>query len=86
MIEAGFDVCIRISPHSDHDKLVYTELAPNSRQLIATPDYLATYGAPEKPADLNKHRLITHTPEAIRIIGISEMAAARKPFMPVAIY
>ena len=61
MIEAGFDVCIRISPHSDHDKLVYTELAANSRQLIATPDYLATNGAPEKPADLNKHRLITHT-------------------------
>jgi DNA-binding transcriptional LysR family regulator len=61
MIEAGFDVCIRISPHSDHDKLVYTELAANSRQLIATPDYLATYGAPEKPADLNAHRLITQT-------------------------
>ena len=61
MIEAGFDLCIRISPHSDHDKLVYTELAANSRQLIATPDYLAAYGAPEKPADLSKHRLITHT-------------------------
>ena len=34
MIEAGFDLCIRINPHSDHDKLVYTELAANSRQLI----------------------------------------------------
>ena len=61
MIEASFDVCIRISPHSDHDKLVYTKLAANSRQLIATPDYLAAYGAPIKPADLDKHRLITHT-------------------------
>ena len=61
MIEAGFDVCIRISPHSDHDKLLYTELASNSRQLIATADYLAAHGAPETPTDLNKHRLITHT-------------------------
>ena len=59
IIEAGLDIGIRVSPHSDHDKLVYTELAANSRQLIATPDYLATHGAPEQPADLNKHRLIT---------------------------
>ena len=58
MIEAGFDLCIRISPHSDYDKLIYTELAASS---LATPDYLAAYGAPEKPADLSKHRLITHT-------------------------
>ena len=41
MIEAGFDLCIRISPHCDHDKLVYTELAANTRQLIATSAYLA---------------------------------------------
>ena len=39
MIEAGFDLCIRISPHCDHDKLVYTELAANTRHLIATPAY-----------------------------------------------
>jgi DNA-binding transcriptional LysR family regulator len=61
MIDAGFDLCIRISPHSDHDKLVYTELAPNSRRLLATPDYLAAHGAPLKPADLSGHRLITQT-------------------------
>ena len=61
MIEAGFDLCIRISPHFDNDKLVYTELAANTRPLIATPAYLAAYGAPEKPSDLSKHRLITHT-------------------------
>lgn len=61
MIEAGFDFFIRISPHSDHDKLVYTELAANTRQLIATPAYLAAGGAPEKPSNLSKHWLITHT-------------------------
>ncbi len=61
LIDEGFDLCIRTSPHSDHDKLVYTELALNSRQLIATPDYLALHGRPLKPADLNGCRLITQT-------------------------
>jgi len=61
MNEPGFDLCLRISPHSHHEKLVNTELAANSRQLIATPAYLAASSAPEKPSDLSKHRLITHT-------------------------
>ena len=60
IIEAGFDLCIRISLHCDHDKLVYTELAANTGQLIATPTYLAAYGVPDKPSDLRKQRLITH--------------------------
>jgi DNA-binding transcriptional LysR family regulator len=61
MIEADFDLCIRIGLHCDHDKMVYTELAANTHQLITTPAYLAACGAPEKPSDLSKHRLITHT-------------------------
>ena len=44
IIEAGLDICIRVSPHSDYDQLVYTELAANSRQLIATPNYLPLMG------------------------------------------
>ena len=61
VIEAGYDICIRITPHSDHDRLVYTELAPNSRQLIATPEYLTAHGSPKNPAELNQHLLITQT-------------------------
>lgn len=59
MIEAGFDLCIRISLHCDHDKLVFTGLAANTRQLIATPAYLAACSAPEKRSDLSKRWLIT---------------------------
>ena len=70
IIEAGLDIGIRVSPHSDHDRLVYTELAANSRQLIATPDYLATHGGPERPADLNKHRLITQITSSLSLIHI----------------
>ena len=49
MIGSGFDLSIRISPQGDHDHLVYTELAPNSRRLVATPN------------DLARHQLITQS-------------------------
>ncbi len=60
LIDSGFDVSIRISPHMDHDNLIYTELAPNSRRLIATPNYLDKHGIPKNPTDLIQHQLITH--------------------------
>jgi DNA-binding transcriptional LysR family regulator len=47
MIGWGFNLSIQISPQSDHDHLVYTELAPNSRRLVATPKYLAKKGTPK---------------------------------------
>jgi DNA-binding transcriptional LysR family regulator len=47
MIGSGFDLSVRISPQSDHDHLVYTELAPNSRRLVAAPKYLAKKGLPK---------------------------------------
>ncbi len=59
MIESGIDISIRISPQNDQDNFTYTKLAPNSRRLIATPDYLAAHGTPRKPADLANHQLIT---------------------------
>jgi len=61
MIGSGLDLSIRINPHSDHDHLFYTELAPNSRRLVATPRYLAANGVPAKPSDLTTHQLITQT-------------------------
>ena len=60
LVESGFDISIRVSPQTDHDNLVYTELASNSRRLIATPAYLERHGIPKKPADLIQHQLITH--------------------------
>jgi DNA-binding transcriptional LysR family regulator len=61
MIGSGFDLSIRVSPQSDHDHLVYTELAPNSRRLVATPKYLAEKGIPKNPNDLARHQLITQS-------------------------
>ena len=60
LVDSGFDISIRVSPQTDHDNLVYTELASNSRRLIATPAYLEKHGIPKKPADLIQHQLITH--------------------------
>ena len=61
LMESGFDLSVRYTPHSDHDGLVYTELAANSRRLVATPNYLATSGVPTRPSELTSHRLITRS-------------------------
>ena len=61
MMESGFDLSVRYTPHSDHDRFVYTELAANSRRLVATPHYLATNGVPTKPSELPSHQLITRS-------------------------
>ena len=61
LMESGFDLSVRYTPHSDHDGLVYTELAANSRRLVATPNYLAINGTPTKPNELSSHQLITRS-------------------------
>ena len=61
LMESGFDLSVRYTPHSDHDRLIYTELAANSRRLVATPNYLATSGVPTKPSELSSHQLITQS-------------------------
>ena len=61
LMESGFDLSVRITPHSDHDRLVYKELAANSRRLVATPNYLSTNGVPTKPSELSRHQLITQS-------------------------
>ena len=61
MIESGCDLSIQISPQNDHHHLVYTELAPNSRRLVATPKYPAEKGMPKSPNDLARRKLTTQS-------------------------
>lgn len=61
LMDSGFDLSVRITPHSDHDHLFYTELAANSRRLVATPSYLDTSGVPTNPGELSSHQLITQS-------------------------
>lgn len=57
-LDIGFDLAIRFGQVKDTTDLIARKL--NDQQLIicASPDYLATYGTPDTPADLQHHRCI----------------------------
>jgi DNA-binding transcriptional LysR family regulator len=60
VVEEGFDLAIRIGalPTS---KVPFTILCENLRYLIASQDYVATYGMPQQITDLASHKLIDFT-------------------------
>jgi DNA-binding transcriptional LysR family regulator len=55
----GVDVTLRIGALPD-SSLIARRLAPARRVLIASPDYISRYGAPQSPADLAQHRCLTY--------------------------
>ena len=57
MVEGGFDIAIRDAAMMD-STLVARKLAPVTRILCASPDYLLEYGTPKSPEDLTKHHCI----------------------------
>lgn len=54
---SGFDVGLRIG-HLKDSSLMARKLCEDPRVLVASPDYLATYGAIADPADLSRHEII----------------------------
>lgn len=57
LVADGFDVAIRIAELKDSSN-VAKKLAPNTRVLCATPDYLAKNGDPKSIADLTDHQCL----------------------------
>ncbi len=57
MVEGGFDVAIRVAELKD-STLVARKLAPDRRIVVASPEYLETYGTPKHPQDLANHECI----------------------------
>jgi DNA-binding transcriptional LysR family regulator len=58
MVGAGFDAAIRIGEVIERD-MIAVRLGPEMRQVaVASPEYLATHGAPEQPRELIDHRCI----------------------------
>jgi DNA-binding transcriptional LysR family regulator len=55
----GVDVTLRIGALTD-SSLIARRLAPARRVLVASPDYIARFGAPESPADLVRHRCLNY--------------------------
>jgi len=57
VIEEGIDVLFQITSNSD-PRLQNYSLLNTSKALMASPEYLAKYGTPQTPQDLNKHRAV----------------------------
>jgi DNA-binding transcriptional LysR family regulator len=57
LVAEGFDVAVRIGELAD-SRLIARKLAPASRLLCASPDYLAERGMPVHPSDLADHDCI----------------------------
>lgn len=60
IVEEGFDIALRIG-HLKSSSLIAKRIAPVRVVLCASPDYLARYGTPESPDDLNNHRYLRYS-------------------------
>jgi DNA-binding transcriptional LysR family regulator len=60
LIEERTDIAIRVGPMRD-SSLKARKLLDSHRITVATPDYLARYGTPQRPEDLTAHNCITFT-------------------------
>jgi DNA-binding transcriptional LysR family regulator len=54
------DVAVRMGPLSD-SRLMSRKIAEIEPVIFASPEYLAQFGTPERPADLARHRCIVFT-------------------------
>jgi DNA-binding transcriptional LysR family regulator len=61
LVDEGVDLAIRIAQLRD-SSLIARRLAPNHRAIVASPEYLKTWGIPERPEDVRGHAAITYPP------------------------
>lgn len=52
------DIAIRFSEQIDNPALIARKLTTNKRVFVASPDYLAAHGTPQKPEDLAEHNCL----------------------------
>ncbi|WP_040976968.1 LysR family transcriptional regulator [Necropsobacter massiliensis] len=55
-----FDLAVRVTNQPDPN-LIARKLADCHSLLVASPDYLATFGVPMQPDDLRRHRYLAHS-------------------------
>jgi len=58
-LEEGADVTVRIGTPAD-SSLIARRITPARMVLVASPDYIDKYGAPQTPADLIDHRCLSY--------------------------
>lgn len=57
LVDEGLDVALRIGALAD-SRLVARKVGEVRRQVVAAPAYLASHGAPARPADLAEHEIV----------------------------
>lgn len=60
LIESGIDMAVRITGQLDQT-LVARRLSSSRMLTLASPDYLARHGMPERPEDLSRHHGLGYT-------------------------
>jgi DNA-binding transcriptional LysR family regulator len=65
LIGDGFDAALRIAAMED-SSLVARLIAPVRRFLVASPSYIARYGRPQHPRDLDAHQCLSYANRAKR--------------------
>jgi DNA-binding transcriptional LysR family regulator len=58
LVEGGFDIAIR-NAQLKSSSLIARKLAPDHRLVCASPEYLAQFGEPQTPQELQLHQCIT---------------------------
>lgn len=66
LADADVAICTSISHHPN---LIQKHLKSFPMGLWASPDYLAKYGTPQKPEDLDHHRIIAYTEKIVDPYG-----------------
>ncbi len=85
------DVAIRLEPPKQQD-LIQRHLLNIGYHIYASPDYLAEYGIPQTPEDLDHHRLVVYGEDAkppvsdlnwLLTVGCPKNCPPRKPVLKV---
>lgn len=76
-IDSSFDISLQLDLPSAETQMVARSLYPEELMLCASPEYLKEFGTPQKPQDLEHHRICAYSasPERSRfrfIIGEGE--------------
>jgi DNA-binding transcriptional LysR family regulator len=64
IVEEGFDAGVRLGNQVDADMVAVRLTAPFRFTVVGSPSYLARYGRPQQPEDLDQHRCIGFRPGA----------------------
>jgi DNA-binding transcriptional LysR family regulator len=68
IVNEGVDCAVRVGDLPD-SSLVSVRLADNRRLCVATPEYLARAGTPQRPSDLERHECLTLSSDASQTRG-----------------